>query len=234
VSDASDDRPAGTGQDAGPIRVLLVDDQDLVRTGTRIILDAAPDITVVGEATDGFGALDAVDRCRPDVVLMDLRMPEMDGAEATRQLLRSSRATRRDHVLRVVVLTTFELDGRAADAIRAGASGFLLKTATPTQLQDAVRTVHAGNQVLGPDELLGLLDATFDAPRAEPAVLQKLTTRERIVFDAVARGLSNAEIADELFSSESTVKTHVGAVLRKLELRDRVQLVVFAFEHGLR
>lgn len=220
--------------EAATIRVLLVDDQDLVRAGTRIILDAAVDITVVGEAANGFEALDLVDRCEPDVVLMDLRMPEMDGAEATRQLLLPSRAARRERPARVIVLTTFELDGRAAEAIRAGASGFLLKTATPTQLQDAVRTVYAGNQVLGPDELLGLLDATFDTPRGQPVVLQKLTARERDVFDAVARGLSNAEIADELFSSESTVKTHVGSVLRKLGLRDRVQLVVFAFEHGLR
>ena len=217
-----------------PIRVLLVDDQDLVRAGTRTILDAASDIEVVGEAANGFEALDAVDQCRPDVVLMDLRMPQMDGAEATRQLLRAGRVARRDHDVRIVVLTTFELDNRAADAIRAGASGFLLKTATPAQLQDAVRTVHAGNQVLGPNELLGLLNAQFETPHAEPEVLKRLTARERAVFDAVARGLSNAEIADELFASESTVKTHVGAVLRKLDLRDRVQIVVFAFEYGLR
>lgn len=219
---------------AEPIRVLLVDDQDLVRTGTRVVIDAAPDLTVVGEASDGFEAISVTERCRPDVVLMDMRMPEMDGAEATRQLLLPSRAERRERPLRVIVLTTFELDGRAADAIRAGASGFLLKTATPQQLQDAIRTVHAGNQVLGPDELLGLLDATFTSTRPEPAVLGSLTPRERSVFDAVARGLSNAEIARELFASESTVKTHVGGVLRKLGLRDRVQLVVFAFEHGLR
>ncbi len=219
---------------AESIRVVLVDDQDLVRAGTRIILDAAPDIEVVGEAADGLQALETVGRVSPDVVLMDLRMPVMDGAEATRQMLSPSRVAQREHPLRIVVLTTFELDDRAAAAIRAGASGFLLKTATPRQLHDAVRTVHAGNQVLGPDELLGLLDAQFAAPCAPPAALERLTTRERAVFDAVARGLSNAEVAELLYSSESTVKTHVGAVLRKLELRDRVQIVVFAFEYGLR
>jgi len=168
------------------------------------------------------------------VVLMDLRMPDMDGAEATRHILSEARVGRRAHTVRVVVLTTFNLDDRAAQAIRWGASGFLLKTSTPAQLQDAVRTVHAGNAVLGPDELLSLLDAQFEAPPSEPPALARLTERERAVFGAVARGLSNAEIAEELFASESTVKTHVGSVLRKLGLRDRVQIVVFAFEHGLR
>lgn len=216
------------------IRVLIVDDQELVRAGTRTILNAAPDIEVVGEASDGFEAIEAAERCCPDVVLMDLRMPEMDGAEATRQLLRTGRAERRQHEIKVIVLTTFDLDEQAAAAIRAGASGFLLKTATPRQLQDAVRAVHAGNQVLAPDALLGLLEAQFGAPRGEPAALRQLTDRERAVFDAVARGLSNAEIAAELCAGESTVKTHVGAVLRKLDLRDRVQIVVYAFEHGVR
>ena len=216
------------------IRVLLVDDQDLFRAGARVILDSQPDIEVVGEAGDGLAAIEMVDQCRPDVVVMDIRMPAMDGAEATRQILGGSRAQRRDHTVRVFVLTTFSLDERAAQAIRWGASGFLLKTSTPAQLQDAVRTVHGGNAVLGPDELVELLTAQFSVPAAEPPALQRLTERERAVFDAVARGLSNAEIARGLFASESTVKTHVGSVLRKLALRDRVQIVVFAFEHGLR
>ena len=218
----------------GAIRVVLVDDQGLFRAGARVILDSQPDIEVVGEAGDGFAALEAVARCRPDVVLMDIRMPAMDGAEATRQILSDSRTDRRDHTVRIVVLTTFSLDDRAAQAIRWGASGFLLKTSTPAQLQDAIRTVYAGNAVLGPGELLGLLEAQFHAPPSEPRALHRLTGRERAVFEAVARGLSNAEIAEELFASESTVKTHVGSVLRKLDLRDRVQIVVFAFEHGLR
>ncbi|KGN32825.1 LuxR family transcriptional regulator [Knoellia sinensis KCTC 19936] len=216
------------------MRVLLVDDQDLFRAGARVILDSQPDINVVGEAGDGFGALVAVDQLRPDVVLMDVRMPEMDGADATRHILDESRAARRGHRAKVVVLTTFDLDDRAAQAIRWGASGFLLKTATPIQIQDAVRTVHRGNSVLGPNDLLSLLEAQFTTPRTVPAAVRRLTERERSVFDAVSRGLSNAEIGDELHMSESTVKTHVGGVLRKLDLRDRVQVVVFAFEHGLR
>jgi DNA-binding NarL/FixJ family response regulator len=217
-----------------PVRVLLVDDQPRFRAGVRVVLDSRPDLEVVGEAGDGFAALEAVEKLSPDVVLMDIRMPDMDGAEATRQILSESRVARRTRPVRVVVLTTFTLDDRAAAAIRWGASGFLLKTATPAQLQDAVRTVHAGNAVLGPDDLLALLDTHVRARPPEPAALQRLTERERAVFDAVARGLSNAEIAEELYASESTVKTHVGSVLRKLALRDRVQIVVFAFEHGLR
>jgi DNA-binding NarL/FixJ family response regulator len=217
-----------------PVRVLLVDDQHLFRAGVRVVLDSRPDLEVVGEAGDGFAAVEAVEKLEPDVVLMDIRMPDMDGAEATRQILSESRVARRARPVRVVVLTTFTLDDRAAAAIRWGASGFLLKTATPAQLQDAVRTVHAGNAVLGPDDLLALLDTHVRARPPEPATLQRLTERERAVFDAVARGLSNAEIAEELFASESTVKTHVGSILRKLSLRDRVQIVVFAFEHGLR
>ncbi|MDT0188359.1 response regulator transcription factor [Microbacterium sp. ARD31] len=217
-----------------PVRVLLVDDQHLFRAGVRVVLDNCPDLEVVGEADDGFAAVEAVDRLHPDVVLMDVRMPEMDGAEATRQIFSEARASRRARPVRVVVLTTFALDDRAASAIRWGASGFLLKTATPPQLQDAVRTVHAGNAVLGPDDLLGLLNTQFRARPAEPEVLQRLTERERDVFDGIARGLSNSEIARELIASESTIKTHVGSVLRKLGLRDRVQVVVFSYEHGLR
>jgi DNA-binding NarL/FixJ family response regulator len=217
-----------------PVRVLLVDDQHLFRAGVRTVLDSRPDIDVVGEADDGFAAIEAVEALTPDVVLMDVRMPEMDGAEATRQILGEARAARRARPVRVIVLTTFALDDRAASAIRWGASGFLLKTATPAQLQDAVRTVHAGNAVLDREELMTLLDAHAPTRPPEPRSLARLTGRERDVFDAVARGLSNAEIAEELHASESTVKTHVGSVLRKLALRDRVRIVVFAYEHGLR
>lgn len=216
------------------IRVLLVDDQELFRAGLRIILDSQPDITVVGEAGDGVEALARVDELAPDLVLMDVRMPEMDGAEATRQIFSEARVASREAPVRVVVLTTFTLDDRAAEAIRSGASGFLLKTCTPAQLHDAVRTVHTGNAVLAPDELVRLLDAATPPSRPTPAALGRLTDKEREVLDAVARGLSNAEIGAEIFASESTVKTHVGSILRKLGLRDRVQIVVYAYEHGIR
>lgn len=215
------------------IRILVVDDQELFRAGIAVILDSQPDLEVVGQAGDGFGALELVDTVQPDVVLMDLRMPEMDGVEATRQIFTSARRARRSTPVRVIVLTTFNLDDRAAAAIRYGASGFLLKDIDPPRLHDAIRTVHAGNAVVGPEDLVALL---HHQPRVEhelPTAVAELTAKERAVFDAVARGRSNAEIAAELFASESTVKTHVGAVLRKLALRDRVQIVVYAYEHGL-
>ncbi len=215
------------------IRILVVDDQELFRAGIAVILDSQPDLEVVGQAGDGFAALELVDTVQPDVVLMDLRMPEMDGVEATRQIFSPARQARRSTPVRVIVLTTFNLDDRAAAAIRYGASGFLLKDIAPPRLHDAIRTVHAGNAVVGPDDLVALL---HHQPRVEhqvPTAVAELTPKERAVFDAVARGRSNAEIAAELFASESTVKTHVGAVLRKLALRDRVQIVVFAYEHGL-
>jgi DNA-binding NarL/FixJ family response regulator len=164
---------------------------------------------------------------------MDIRMPEMDGVEATRHIFLPERISRRVRPTRVVVLTTFNLDDRAATAIRLGASGFLLKDTTPEQLRDAIRTVHAGNAVLAPGDLSALLDAQFREATPTPAAYVALTDKEREVFDAVARGLSNVEIAARIFASESTVKSHVGAVLRKLALRDRVQIVVFAHEHGL-
>jgi DNA-binding NarL/FixJ family response regulator len=160
-------------------------------------------------------------------------MPEMDGVEATRQIFQTERVARRRVPVRVVVLTTFDLDDRAAAAIRYGASGFLLKDTTPLMLRDAIRTVHAGNAVLAPADLSALLDSQFRGPREPPAAYLQLTEKEREVFHWVARGLSNTEIAALAFASESTVKTHVGAVLRKLALRDRVQIVVFAHEHGL-
>ncbi|NYJ02376.1 DNA-binding NarL/FixJ family response regulator [Nocardioides thalensis] len=217
----------------GDIRVVLVDDQDLFREGVRVIVDAQPGMHVVGTAADGLEAIAVAEETEPDVVLMDLRMPEMDGVEATRQLLAPERVARRERALRVVVLTTFDLDDRAATAIRHGASGFLLKDTTPMQLAEAIRTVAAGNAVLAPQDLARLLDSTFGAAVAPPASYLALTEKERDIFDAVARGLSNSEVAATVHLSESTVKTHVGAVLRKLGLRDRVQIVVFAHEHGL-
>ena len=216
-----------------PIRVLLVDDQELFREGVRVIVDAQEGMTVVGSAGDGLEAVRLVDELAPDVVLMDIRMPELDGVEATRQIFLPERVARRTSAVRVVVLTTFNLDDRAATAIRHGASGFLLKDTTPVQLRDAIRTVHAGNAVLAPTDLSTLLDAQFRAVSPPPPAYLRLTDKEREVFDAVARGLSNTEIAAQVYASESTVKTHVGGILRKLSLRDRVQIVVFAHEHGL-
>lgn len=215
------------------ITVLLVDDQELFREGVRVIIDAQKGMRVVGAAGDGMEAVRLVDELRPDVVLMDVRMPEMDGVEASRQIFSPERAARRTKPVRVIVLTTFNLDDRAATAIRHGASGFLLKDTTPLMLRDAIRTVHSGNAVLAPQDLATLLDRQFQAEAAPPAAFLGLTDKEREVFTAVARGLSNAEIAGTVFASESTVKTHVGAILRKLALRDRVQIVVFAHEHGL-
>jgi DNA-binding NarL/FixJ family response regulator len=215
------------------IRVLLVDDQDLFREGVKIIVDAQDGMSVVGDAGDGHEAVRLVDELAPDVVLMDVRMPEMDGVEATRQIFLPERVARRSAPVRVVVLTTFNLDDRAATAIRYGASGFLLKDTTPVQLRDAIRTVHAGNAVLAPADLTALLDKQFVAPAPPPAAYLTLSEKEREVFAGVARGMSNSEIGAAIFASESTVKTHVGGILRKLALRDRVQIVVFAHEHGL-
>jgi DNA-binding NarL/FixJ family response regulator len=211
------------------ITVLVVDDQELFRAGVAVILNAQPGIRVVGEAGNGADAVRLAEELRPDVVLMDLRMPGMDGVEATRQIY----AIALPHPVRVLVLTTFNLDDRAATAIRHGASGFLLKDTTPALLTDAVRSVHAGNAVLAPADLSALLTTQFPDRTPVPDAYLTLTDKERAVFRAVARGLSNAEIAAEIFAGESTVKTHVGAILRKLSLRDRVQIVVFAYEHGL-
>lgn len=215
------------------ITVLLVDDQELFREGVRVIIDAQEGMRVIGAAGNGVEAIRLVEQLRPDVVLMDIRMPEMDGVEASRQIFAPERAARRTKPVRVIVLTTFNLDNRAATAIRHGASGFLLKDTTPLMLRDAIRTVHGGNAVLAPQDLATLLDRQFQAEKAPPAAFLTLTDKEREVFTEVARGLSNAEIAGTVFASESTVKTHVGAILRKLALRDRVQIVVFAHEHGL-
>ncbi len=216
-----------------PIRVLLVDDQELFREGVRVIVDAQEGLEVVGSAGDGLEAVRLVDDLAPDVVLMDVRMPEMDGVEATRQIFLPERTSRRERPVRVVVLTTFNLDDRAATAIRYGASGFLLKGTTPVMLRDAIRTVYAGNAVLAPHDLTSLLDGQFQVRTPPPPAYLGLTEKEREVFGAVAQGLSNTEIGAQVFASESTVKTHVGAILRKLGLRDRVQIVVFAHDHGL-
>ncbi|WGX96655.1 response regulator transcription factor [Nocardioides sp. L-11A] len=216
-----------------PIKVLLVDDQELFREGVRVIVDAQEGMGVIGTAADGVEAVRQVDELAPDVVLMDIRMPEMDGVEATRQIFLPDRTARRERPVRVIVLTTFNLDDRAATAIRYGASGFLLKGTTPVMLRDAIRTVHSGNAVLAPADLSTLLDSQFQAAVTPPPAYLGLTDKEREVFGAVAKGLSNQEIAGRVFLSESTVKTHVGAILRKLGLRDRVQIVVFAHEHGL-
>jgi len=210
------------------IRVVLVDDQALFRAGIRMVLDSQPDIEVVGEAGDGREGVAVARVMRPDIVLMDIRMPVLDGIAATAELLGD------DDPPRVVMLTTFDLDEAAARAIREGASGFLLKDAEPEFLLAAVRTVHAGSAVIAASATRELFASTMDAaPRPAPAAFAALTEREREIFALAARGLSNAEIATGEFLSEATVKTHVSRILTKLGLRDRVQLVVFAYEHGL-
>ncbi|MBN9179833.1 MAG: response regulator transcription factor [Microbacterium sp.] len=210
-----------------PIRVVLVDDQALFRAGIRMLVDSQPDLAVVGEASDGREAIGVVRATRPDVVLMDIRMPVLDGLGATAELLRDPDPPR------IVMLTTFDLDEAAARAIRQGASGFLLKDADPEFLLAAIRTVHAGSAVIAASATRELFARFGDASRAVPATYDDLTDREREIFALAARGLSNAEIAAREFLSEATVKTHISRILAKLALRDRVQLVVFAFEHGL-
>jgi DNA-binding NarL/FixJ family response regulator len=215
------------------IRVVLADDQELFRSGVAVSLSAQPDIDVVGQAEDGAQAVRLVADLSPDIVLMDIRMPVLDGVEATRQIFAPDLTARRDRSVHVVVLTTFNLDEQAARAIRFGASGFLLKDTTPDFLAAAIRTVHAGNAVIAPAELGALLDGSFHDTVAAPAEYELLTEKEREVLRQVATGLSNAEIGSRLFLSESTIKTHVGNILRKLRLRDRVQIVVYAYEHRL-
>jgi DNA-binding NarL/FixJ family response regulator len=216
------------------IRVLVVDDQELVRAGFRMILDAESDLDIVGEAADGRRAVELAEHLRPDVVLMDIRMPELDGVEATRRLA----GPKVEAPIKVLVLTTFDLDEYVVAALRAGASGFLLKDVKPEELVAAVRTVADGDAVVAPSITRRLLDKyahTFAVdPQADPPVeLTALTDRELEVLRSMARGLSNQEIADELFVAETTVKTHVGRVLMKLGVRDRVQAVVFAYENGV-
>jgi DNA-binding NarL/FixJ family response regulator len=215
------------------IRVLLVDDQPLLRTGFRMILEAEPDIAVVGEAGDGEEALEQVRKLAPDVVLMDIRMPRMDGVAATRHITGANR----DSSARVLVLTTFDLDEYVVEALRAGASGFLLKDVPADDLVTAIRVVAAGEAIVAPSITKRLLDrfaSRLPASNAPtPRELGSLTERELDVLRLVARGMSNAEIAHELFVSETTVKTHVGHLLTKLNLRDRVQAAVYAYETGL-
>ncbi|MFF0909604.1 response regulator [Microbacterium enclense] len=212
-----------------PIRVVLVDDQALFRAGIRMVIDSQPDLNVVGEAADGREGIEVVRTTRPDVVLMDVRMPVMDGLAATAEILRQPEPPR------VVVLTTFDLDEAAARAIQQGASGFLLKDSEPESLLSAVRTVHAGSAVIAASATRELFAHIADAGTARPVppTWNDLTEREREIFALAAQGLSNSEIAEREFLSEATVKTHISRVLTKLSLRDRVQLVVFAYEHGL-
>ncbi|HYY34556.1 MAG TPA: response regulator transcription factor [Gaiellaceae bacterium] len=213
------------------LAVLIVDDQALVRAGFRMILEAEQDMEVVGEAADGREAVDEARRLRPDVVLMDVRMPEVDGIEATRRLLGDAADTK------VVMLTTFDMDEYVYDALRAGASGFLLKDVPPEQLVAGIRAVASGDALLAPSVTRRVIEEFVRRPPASvrtlPAKLDDLTARELEVLKLIARGLSNAEIATELFVSETTVKTHVAHVLMKLDLRDRVQAVVLAYESGL-
>lgn len=212
------------------VRVVLAEDQALVRAGLVMIVESQEDFEVVGEAADGAQAVDMVARTRPDVVLMDVRMPVMDGIAATAQIVERTPSSR------VIVLTTFDRDEHAFAALRAGASGFLLKSARAEVLVEAIRTVHRGDAVIAPTTTRRLLDQvapTLPGPVREPPELARLTSREREVLVEVATGASNAEIAQRLFLSEATIKTHVGRLLSKLGARDRVQIVVLAYECGL-
>ncbi|KRV48925.1 LuxR family transcriptional regulator [Wenjunlia vitaminophila] len=217
------------------IRVMLVDDQALLRTGFRMVLQAQPDMEVVAEAENGAEALTVLESTAVDVVLMDVRMPRMDGVEATRRICGES--GEREGAPRVLILTTFDLDEYAFSALKAGASGFLLKDARPGEMLAAIRSVHSGDAVVAPTTTRRLLDRFApmlpSSPQPAREDLGRLTDRERQVLVLVAQGLSNGEIAQRLVVSEATVKTHVGRILTKLNLRDRVQAVVLAYETGL-
>jgi DNA-binding NarL/FixJ family response regulator len=211
------------------IRILIADDQELVRTGFRVVLDAEPDLEVVGEAADGLAALDAAETLRPDVVLMDIRMPNLDGIEATRRIAAG------DGSPRVLILTTFDLDDYVYEALRAGASGFLLKDARAEELRQAIRMVAVGDALLSPAITRRLIESYTrrPPPTAHPAKLAELTPRELEVLRLVARGISNAEIARKLVVGDATVKTHVARIFSKLDLHDRAQAVILAYESGL-
>jgi DNA-binding NarL/FixJ family response regulator len=217
------------------IRLLLADDQPLMRTGFRMILEETDDIDIVGEAQDGTAAVRLAGELNPDVILMDVRMPGVDGIEATRQIVA------RDRAARVLILTTFDLDEYAFSALRAGASGFVLKDVPVEELARAIRSVASGDAVVSPRITRRLLDVyatqlpdlSADDPGPVPAALNQLTPREQEVLLAVATGLSNTEIAGKLVVTEATVKTHVGSILAKLDLRNRVQAVIFAYDIGL-
>ena len=213
------------------MRLLIVDDQELVRTGLRTILQGVEDFEVVGEAADGLSAISQTAQLKPDLVLMDIRMPHLDGVEATARIRASEPAPR------VILLTTFDLDQYVYAGLRAGASGFLLKDTLAAELVAAIRAVLAGDAVIAPSATRRLIERFLEAappdPAGQAAALAPLTTREREVLTLLGRGLSNAEIAHRLYLSEATVKTHVGRVLGKLRLRDRIQAVVLAYETGL-
>ena len=215
------------------ISVVLVDDQQLFRSGLAIIVGAQKDMEVVGQAADGTEALEAIATHQPDVVLMDVQMSPMGGVEATRKIFCDSTG-RFEKIPKVIMLTTFDWDQHAATAVRHGASGFLLKDSTPEFVCESIRAVHAGNSVIAPQNLAALLEAEPVTVPDVPALFDELTEREKEVFAAVALGLANQEISAKLFLSESTVKTHIGAILRKLDLRDRVQIVVYSYENGIR
>jgi DNA-binding NarL/FixJ family response regulator len=211
------------------IRVLVADDQSMVRAGFRMLLSREDDIEVVAEASNGLEAIDKATRFRPTVVLMDIRMPELDGLEATRRILAT------DEGARILILTTFDLDEYVYEALRAGASGFVLKDDPPEQLLSAIRTVAGGDALLSPAVTKRVIErfARIPQPAPPPKQLDELTDRELDVFRLIARGLSNAEIGQELFISDTTVKTHITHILQKLDLRDRVQAVVLAYESGV-
>jgi DNA-binding NarL/FixJ family response regulator len=210
------------------VRVLVADDQSMVRAGFRMLLAGEPDIEVVAEASNGLEAIDKASRFHPSVVLMDIRMPELDGLEATRRILAA------DDKTRVLILTTFDLDEYVYEALRAGASGFVLKDDPPEQLLAAIRTVAAGDALLSPSITKRVIQQFTAIPRpTPPEAFDELTTREQEVFRLIANGLSNPEIARELYISEATVKTHITHILQKLDLRDRVQAVVLAYQTGL-
>lgn len=219
---------------SGPIRVVLADDQPLFSAGLQMILRSQADIEYAGDAVNGEAAVALVQETEPDVVLMDIRMPVMDGIDATAAIVAEA-ASRGAETPRVIVLTTFDLDEAATRAIRGGASGFVLKDADPEFLLAAIRTVHAGNAVIAASATRELFEhfSGTSAVAVRPAEFDSLTSRERDIFVLAARGLSNAEIAQNEFLSEATVKTHISRILSKLSLRDRVQLVVYAFEHEL-